>query len=494
MARESYPGKRTGSMAFISTSRDALKFGSTNVENLFITEYLPSAPDGYVRVYLYALFSAQHPELAEPTLERFAAALGMTTRQVLDAMHYWQRMGIVAARDGEKDGFELLNIRSAMYSGENATAERTLSRYASLNARLAEITRRSFTPGERSRIYDWIECDKMTEDGVAAVFAYCVSKYGASRATMPRVAAVVRDCVQQRKLTGDDVRSYLEQYDLINSPCRAVLRHLGISRMPTMDEHRMYLKWRDEWGFSPEAILSACAELTKIREPNMAYLDRVMDSLHREGLTTAHAVEMARRTDEQDSDVARKFGRALGAASLKREMAAFVYDWLRVGMTEGAALLLCQACAARGKHTFQEADEFISGFVKRGILDEAGVKSALAFDEDCMAVLKALGIERAPTDADRRAVERYKTALPMEVILCGAEYAREGRKPLSLLNAILTRWAGEGVRTVADARESYEKNRARQENREERKKTGPVHFDGESSFDPSELGKFAEEL
>ena len=80
-------------MAFVETSRDALKFGVTTVDNLFVTEYLPAAPDGYVRVYLYALFSAQHPALAEPTLERFAAALGMTAQQVLDAMHYWQRMG-----------------------------------------------------------------------------------------------------------------------------------------------------------------------------------------------------------------------------------------------------------------------------------------------------------------------------------------------------------------------------------------------------------------
>lgn len=75
-------------MAFVETSRDALKFGVTTVDNLFVTEYLPAAPDGYVRVYLYALFSAQHPALAEPTLERFAAALGMTAQQVLDAMHY----------------------------------------------------------------------------------------------------------------------------------------------------------------------------------------------------------------------------------------------------------------------------------------------------------------------------------------------------------------------------------------------------------------------
>ena len=476
-------------MAFVETSRDALKFGVTTVDNLFVTEYLPAAPDGYVRVYLYALFSAQHSALAEPTLERFAAALGMTAQQVLDAMHYWQRMGIAAPRDGEEEGFELLNIRTAMYA--DGSSERALSRYASLNTRLAELTQKSFTPGERSRIYDWIECDHMTEDGVVAVFAYCVSKYGASRATMPRVAAVVRDCVQNRKLTGDEVRAHLEQFELVRSPCRAVLRHIGITRMPTLDEHRMYLKWRDSWGFSPQAILAACAELTKIREPNMAYLDRVLQSRREEGLTTAQAVERAAELEKADSALARRFGRALGAQVFKRELAAFPRRWLQSGMEEEAALLVCEDCAARGKHTFQEADEAMGRHIAKGQFTLQAVTQALLLQQTCEKVLAALGLDRALTDADERAVARYLSVFPQEVVLYGASLAREGKKPLAMLNAILMGWESEGVRTLEQAQKSSEKNRARFAGKQ---KKSPVQVQGERTFDPAELDNFTEEL
>ena len=38
-----------------------LRYGVTALDNLFLTDYLPSARGDYVKVYLYVLFLSNHP-------------------------------------------------------------------------------------------------------------------------------------------------------------------------------------------------------------------------------------------------------------------------------------------------------------------------------------------------------------------------------------------------------------------------------------------------
>ena len=59
----------------------AVFFGVTAVENIFLTELMPAAKGDFVKVYLSALFhSGQKDE--DMTLEDFARELGQTTAEV----------------------------------------------------------------------------------------------------------------------------------------------------------------------------------------------------------------------------------------------------------------------------------------------------------------------------------------------------------------------------------------------------------------------------
>ena len=79
---------------FIRTQKNSDIFlRETRVENLFINEYLPSAPGDYVRVYIFALMAAQN--LEEIDNSKFAKLLGMTETEVDNAWNYWARRGVV---------------------------------------------------------------------------------------------------------------------------------------------------------------------------------------------------------------------------------------------------------------------------------------------------------------------------------------------------------------------------------------------------------------
>lgn len=440
---------------FILSAKDAVKFGSTPVENLFMTEFLPSAPAEYVKVYLSALFQSSYPEAAEPTLEQFASALGIEAKTVLAAMRYWEMLGIARPVDGAKDRFELINVRTAMFTSDTAITTKLMYRYADFNAKLATVTRgRQMTPAEYGVIYNWIEEQGFSEDAILAVAEHAM-KDGGKRSLVSRMTPHIQALKNKGAFSGDEARAQLGQYELLTSPAKAVARQLGMLRLPTMDEHNYYIKWRDEWGFSPDAIIAACAELTRIREPNFMYLDRVLASKYAEGKVSAESIGTDAARDEADKLTLRPFARALGAKSFKREFIEHLRRWKDAGLEDETLLLLCAAAANRGMHTFAEADAFIGRFIDRGVTEREKVEADLALEADAREVLFAAGLSRrGVTERDKELVAKYAPALPLEVMLEGASMARDKASPLAYLNALLARWAGEGVKTVADARKS----------------------------------------
>ena len=81
-------------MPFCSFSEGAAMFDVTPIENMFLLEYLPTAPDGFLRVYLHARMLCLHPELGQE-IGDVARALNMEEDAVLNAFQYWEQQGLV---------------------------------------------------------------------------------------------------------------------------------------------------------------------------------------------------------------------------------------------------------------------------------------------------------------------------------------------------------------------------------------------------------------
>lgn len=478
-------------MAFCSQGKDSVSFDVTPVENLFIQEFLPAAPGDYVKVYLCALMQSRFPETAEPTAERFAAALGMDVQQVLDALRYWQRQGLVRVREGDASGFEVRNVRSAMYEGAESARESALYRYSELNAKIEQITGgRQFTPQEYDTIYDWIEVLGLTEEAVAELMRYGMSQSG-KRLSIAKLSAIARDWQKKGILTGEKARAYLDGMMLLQSPAREVLREMGIvNRNPMMDEHRTWLKWHDEWGFSMDAVREACKAMKKIQNPNFDYLDKVLFGLHERGLHTVAQIRQSRGEEDLLKAAVQRVAYALGVRAVTPEHIRYYESWKALGLDDDGILTICRASAARSGGSFKDADSLVNSCVRRGLMTSAAIEADLQLESDLSRVFAAAGVRRAATEKDKENFARWLRALPFEVILEGAEYARDAEKPMAMLGAIVSRWQGEGVKTVADARASREKLLSRGGT----KKDSVVRVDGNSSFDAGDLAGIAEEL
>ena len=104
-------------MAFLSFDHGAAVYGATPVENMFLLEYLPTAPDDCLRVYLYARLLCVHPELGG-SVSDVARALRLTDEAVEDAFRFWEREGLVKRLTDRPPTYALLPMRGAASASE----------------------------------------------------------------------------------------------------------------------------------------------------------------------------------------------------------------------------------------------------------------------------------------------------------------------------------------------------------------------------------------
>ena len=124
-------------MATFSFAEGAAIFDSTPIENLFLLEYLPIAPEAFLRVYLYARVLALHPELGGD-MGQMARALRMEEDAVYSAFAYWEQQGLVRRLTDHPPTYELLPVRGDLQPAVNPM-ERDYYAYRDFNASLQAL-------------------------------------------------------------------------------------------------------------------------------------------------------------------------------------------------------------------------------------------------------------------------------------------------------------------------------------------------------------------
>ena len=247
----------------------------TPVENLFIMEYMLKAPGDFVKVYLYALMQARYPGLSESSLTHFARALGMDEAKVLDAFAYWQRQGIARYNEGGETVFEIERIYDTLLEGKSIKEIKLYGR-AEFNTRIQEIFGKRYFR-DFAKIYDWLDIYGLSEDVVLYLIEFCVSQKGTS-VRVNYLDTIALDWANNGVKTVAEAENYLLGRAIESSDARKVLRHIGLERLPTVDEYWLYNKWIG-WGFTLKTVLLAAGQMTRIQKPNFAYVDKVLENL-----------------------------------------------------------------------------------------------------------------------------------------------------------------------------------------------------------------------
>lgn len=267
--------------------------GITAVDNAFIINFMPNAPEGAVKAYLYGLMACSRGDA--PDIED---ALNMDTATLSDAFMYWQRMGLVRIVGSEPLMVEYLKVEAG------ASPART-RHYASLMEKLSSaIQGRVFTGGELSAICDWIEVFGFEEDTAVLLVSDCARRRGA-KVKLWQMNAEAKAWADAGVSTIESAHEYITKRDERISGAQKILTRWKLRRAATEDELVLYTKWKEQWCMDDDVISAALSELTSAAQPSFKYLDSVLSSFRANGAITAESISALKHERDASRELSR---------------------------------------------------------------------------------------------------------------------------------------------------------------------------------------------
>jgi len=258
----------------------------TNLENIFINEFLTAAPGDHVKVYLLGLMCARVG--VETDNGKIARQLSIEEEDVMKAWNYWESLGIVKknfeeAKDKFRYDVEFLCLKEQLYGKKNGKKENKEKKFPALlndtelqglYQRVESITGRIIGGKEPLEIASWIGDFGATPEVIAHAYTYCVKSK--RKDDYKYVGAVVKEWMEKNLKDAAAIESHLQEVDKRHFLYKRVMKAMGFPRNPTEKEKSLMDAWFDEMNFSIDRVLEACDKASGIGNPNFNYLNKVL--------------------------------------------------------------------------------------------------------------------------------------------------------------------------------------------------------------------------
>ncbi|MFR0903340.1 MAG: DnaD domain protein, partial [Anaerovoracaceae bacterium] len=200
---------------------------STDVENIFINEYMAAAPGDYVKVYLYGLLYSQYQ--ADMTYKEMAKQLGLSEKQIEEAWDYWAGMGVVEKHQksfgaGDDYDIEFKQLRSLMYGRgvesevkkDKAGTDAPLydSELKELLFEVESIMGKPLSAKETREVFSWVSDLEATKEVISSAIVYCLEK---GKDSISYISKVIAQWTADGLKTEDDVKMRLETLEQNNA-------------------------------------------------------------------------------------------------------------------------------------------------------------------------------------------------------------------------------------------------------------------------------------
>ncbi|MEG1581886.1 MAG: DnaD domain protein [Clostridia bacterium] len=441
-------------MGFCSLSSELNMDSYTLVENSFISEYLPSAPDYTIRVYLYGLFLSTSPSLSDNTIENMTRVLNLTEEELHCAYEYWQDKGLVQIIESKPFVIKYLPLKST----NGKATKYSVTKYKDFNKQLQSILTREVKPNEYNEYYTFIEKQHFEPEALIMIVKYCVTQKGAD-INFHYILSVAKSYATEGIKTTKGLEEKFMELELISAELTRVLKTLGITRSADIEERNLYVKWTKAYGFT-NAVISHVASLQN-RRGGMMKLDEQLTRLHELRLFTIEDVDNLENTRDSLLSLAKTITNTLGLyyQSLDNIINTYILDWTQKGFAEDALQLIASYCFKHSIRTFEGMNAVVLKFYKLGLVntDSIGqhVSQLVSTDENISQILETCGIIRNVNSWDRAFYRTwtYSWNISDEIIMYLATLSKGKTQPMQYLNRLLSTTNEKGLKTLKDVKE-----------------------------------------
>ena len=277
----------------LSQNEKSLLFSSTEIPDIFFTEYLPEASSDSIKVYLYMLFLSKYNK--EIKINYLSKTLSLDFPCVQDAIKYWEDKGLLIKK---VDGYTIAELQeieiSKLYTPKiTASPEDAIkSAQSQYRAKAIENINTQFFQGVMSPswyndINLWFNKYGFDEQVMLALFNYAYDK----RALHRNYIQATADAWSKNNIkTFNDLDAYFEKQEKRNSLNNEIAKKLNLYRKLTTYEEEDIVKWTENYGFSMEIIEIALKRASSNNKVRFDYIDSLITDWHKKELHSAEEV------------------------------------------------------------------------------------------------------------------------------------------------------------------------------------------------------------
>ena len=278
----------------LSQNDKSLLFSSTEIPDMFFTEYLPETSGNSLKVYLYMLFLSKYNK--EIKINDLSKTLSLDFPEVQDAIQFWEEKGILVKKT---DGYVLADIQeielSKLYTPKitsspedaikNAQSQTRARAIESINAQFFSGV---MSPSWYNDIDLWFNKYGFDEQVMLALFNYAYDK----RALHRNYIQATADAWSKNNIkTFNELDSYFEQKEKRTGINSEISKKLNLRRSLTSYEEEDIVKWTENYGFSMDIIEIALKKASSNNKVRFDYIDTLLTDWHNKDLHSASEVD-----------------------------------------------------------------------------------------------------------------------------------------------------------------------------------------------------------
>jgi len=443
-------------MSFCKFSPSYVADNKIVVDNIFINEFLPSAPDLCVKAYLMGLSKCNNSEDNENTLAYFAEKLKVCEDDIISLFKYWEDKGLVQVLSTDPIEVRYLPVHST----RGQVKKFKVDKYTDFNIQVQELFgKRLIMPNEYAEMYNLIEYHHFEEKALIEIFKYCVDMKGFN--ISPNYCLIVaKDWEREGVKTSEQVRNKIAELGVIDDKMTLILSAMGTKRKVQIEDKDLLNKWLTVFGFEMNVIIFIIKSLkNKKRHVDVNVLDEALTKYFEMKLMSIQEIENYENEKENLYFIAVAVNKELGIfyEDLTKEIDAYVVPWINMGFDVETLKLVADNCFKSSIRTLEGYNSIVTKLFKLGIVNTQAylqyLNDNLAVDEKIKQVLSALNLSRNVNNMDRNFFNIWVNdwGFTLDVILYACELSKDKANAINYLNKILSNWNGQGIKTLDKA-------------------------------------------
>lgn len=442
-------------MAFCKFSTEFIASSKTELDNIFINDYLPFAEPKHSVVYIYGLYLCNSNSF-DNSLENVARTLNMSEEEVIKAYEYWEEQGLVQLLRVNPLQVTYIPLKNVITANKLYKPDK----YTEFNQQANDIFagKRSISKHEYQEYYDFLERYHVEQEALLMIMKYCVETKN-SAVGYNYILTVAKNWAYEGITTAIQVDERLQKLEEKSPELAEIFVALNIKRAPYVEERALVNKWINELSFPIETILYICKSSKRKSRLNMEKLDEIISKYYEMKLFSEQEISSYEKSKQELYDLAKEINKALGLyyESLDVVVENYILKWINLGFDKKLLLEIAEYCFKTSIRTLEGMDKAIAKFYKLGLLSTEAFQQFMGEivnkDEKIQRILDALEIKRIVNYIDR---ENYTTwteswGTSDELLEYATTLAKGKDSPIKYLSRILADWHEKGIKTKTEA-------------------------------------------